>query len=79
MASVLVCGERACPALRCEAAPKPANAVLTGKMRRLGQGRFATQRGASPLATDKPLAKDKSIGHERAHSPRRRATANTHS
>jgi len=45
------CGERACPALGCAAAPGPGASVCQVKPGRLQWGRFAAQRGASPLAT----------------------------
>ncbi len=50
------CGERACPALGGEAAPKPAGSVCLKQLRCLGWGCYAAQRGASPLATTSALA-----------------------
>ncbi len=49
-------GERACPALGGEAAPKPAGSVCLKQLRCLGWGCYAAQRGASPLATTSALA-----------------------
>ncbi|SEE67871.1 hypothetical protein SAMN04490200_5113 [Pseudomonas proteolytica] len=49
-------GERACPALGGEAAPKPAGSVCLKQLRCLGWGCSAAQRGASPLATTSALA-----------------------
>ncbi|WP_457292010.1 hypothetical protein, partial [Pseudomonas azotoformans] len=45
------CGERACPALGCEAAPFSLTAFYQMKLGAWFWGRFALQRGASPLAT----------------------------
>ncbi|PSL93262.1 hypothetical protein C7U57_17365 [Pseudomonas sp. R9.37] len=56
------CGERACPALGCAAAPKPFTAVCQGTRAGLTWGRFAAQRGASPLATRSPLATGVPLG-----------------
>lgn len=38
------CGEQACPAPGCEAAPKPFDGNLPEEMSRLGWGRFAARR-----------------------------------
>ncbi len=50
------CGERACPALGCEAAPKPAARECLIHRALLYWGCYAAQRGASPLATTSSLA-----------------------
>ncbi len=55
------CGERACPALGCEAPPIKKNAVYLTLLRAWFWGCFAPQRGASPLATTGPLAKVKVV------------------
>ncbi|WP_348738055.1 hypothetical protein, partial [Pseudomonas rhodesiae] len=45
------CGERACPALGCEAAPKPSASVCQIKTQCMKWGCFAAQRRASLLTT----------------------------
>ncbi len=45
------CGERACPALGCEAVVEPERTQVLEEC----QGRFAAQRGASPLTITIPL------------------------
>ena len=47
------CGERACPALGCEAAPGTNTASFQTERIVWPWGRFAAQRGASPLTTDR--------------------------
>ena len=49
----LFCGERACPALGCEAAPGTNTASFQTERIAWPWGRFAAQRGASPLTTDR--------------------------
>ena len=48
------CGERACPALGCAAAPTPTPEESLIHRILLGWGCYAAQRGASPLATTIP-------------------------
>ncbi len=47
-----LCGEQACPALGCAAAPKPGAEPYQVHRVLLDWGRFAPQRRASPLATE---------------------------
>ena len=49
-------GERACPALGCAAAPIQQNAVCQELLSGWLWGRYAAQRGASPLTTGSLLA-----------------------
>jgi hypothetical protein len=54
--TIIPCGERACPALGCAAAPIQQNAVCQELLREWLWGRYAAQRGASPLTTGSLLA-----------------------
>ncbi len=63
------CGERACPALGCEAAPKSGTSECQLKPHRLEWGCFATQRGASPLTTTSPVTTASPAHHNKARSP----------
>jgi hypothetical protein len=55
--AVILRGERACPALGCVAAPIQQNAVCQELLREWLWGRYAAQRGASPLTTGSLLAR----------------------
>ena len=50
------CGERACPALGCEAAPRPDNRLCQAHRSVWRKGRCAARRGASPLTTKSSYA-----------------------
>jgi len=55
--AIIPCGERACPALGCAAAPIQQNAVCQELLSGWLWGRYAAQRGASPLTTGSLLAR----------------------
>jgi hypothetical protein len=50
------CGEQACPALGCEAAPKPDGRLCQAHRSDWRKGRCAARRGASPLTTKSSCA-----------------------